>query len=75
MSNRLAAMVTVGVLGGGLVGFYIQHKMIEKYGIKLPELDKPLRSLADKAEPQVPQTPNPVDDSVIVSQRQDREQQ
>ncbi len=43
MSRRLAVMVTTGILGGGLFGFYVQDQVAQKYGVKKPQLDGPLQ--------------------------------
>ena len=32
----LAVIMAAGVIGGGLVGFYVQHQMIQKYQLPMP---------------------------------------
>ena len=58
---RLAMFVTGGVLGGGLLGFYIQHAMIEKYGIKKPEVDPAFRQLVPGGQPRMASERKPLD--------------
>lgn len=49
-STRLAVLMATGILGGGLVGFYVQDKLIKEYKLRGVQLDAPLRGHFDKEE-------------------------
>ena len=36
-SGRLGILAAIGILGGGTIGFYFQHNMLEKYRQEMNE--------------------------------------
>ena len=45
-------MLTVGALGGGLLGFYVQNMLVETYGVRRPKLDPVLRYAFNSQKPE-----------------------